>query len=153
VAGEGSGLQVPEELIEGGKRACIRYPPSLRLGDCPSFYRPRREQFTGVPHYSPTCEGMASSAMELMAVLANLAPVGASWRVLCLYRSGFEGAGAEVGCPAAARGPARGCRQREVIQGTAAGVVMSRPCALQQRRRCRHSARRDVAVAGMAAQS
>jgi hypothetical protein len=25
----------------------------LRLGDCFSFYRPRREQFTCVPHYSP----------------------------------------------------------------------------------------------------
>jgi hypothetical protein len=23
----------------------------LRLGDCPSFYRPRRRQFTSVPHY------------------------------------------------------------------------------------------------------
>jgi hypothetical protein len=31
-------------------RLCVR---PLRLGDCPSFYRPRREQFTGVPHYSP----------------------------------------------------------------------------------------------------
>jgi hypothetical protein len=27
----------------------IRRPP-LRLWDCPSFYRPRRRQFTGVPH-------------------------------------------------------------------------------------------------------
>jgi hypothetical protein len=23
----------------------------LRLGDCPSFYRPRRLQFTSMPHY------------------------------------------------------------------------------------------------------
>jgi hypothetical protein len=95
---------------------------------------------------------MASSDTELMAVLANLAPVGASWRVLCPYRSGFERGGAEVGCPAAAHGPARGCRQREAVQGTAAGVVTSRPRVLQQRRGCRHSARRDVVVAGMAAQ-
>jgi hypothetical protein len=50
--------------------------------------------------------------MELTTVLANLAPVGASWRVLCPYRSGFEGGGAEVGCPAAIRGPARGRRRR-----------------------------------------
>jgi hypothetical protein len=55
---------------------------------------------------------MASSAMELTTVLANLARVGASWRILCSYTSGFEGGGVEVGCPAAARGPVRGCRQR-----------------------------------------
>jgi hypothetical protein len=59
-----------------------------------------------VPRYSPMCEGMASSAMELTTVLANLAPIGASWRVLWPYKSGFEGGGIEVGCPAAARGPA-----------------------------------------------
>jgi hypothetical protein len=93
------GLQVPEVLIEASanfiakvESVCviaIRRP--LRLGDCPSFYRPRREQFTGVPHCSPTCEGMTNSATELTTVLANLAPVGASWRVLCPYRGGFEG--------------------------------------------------------------
>jgi hypothetical protein len=49
-----------------------------------------------VPHYSPTCGGVASSAAELTAVLANLAPVGASWRVLCPYRSDFEGSGVEA---------------------------------------------------------
>jgi hypothetical protein len=50
------------------------------------------------------CRGMASSAAELTTVLANLVPVGASWRVLCSYMSGFEGAGVEVGCPAVVRG-------------------------------------------------
>jgi hypothetical protein len=40
---------------------------------------------------------MASSAMELTAVLANLAPVEASWYVLCLYRGGFESGGVVVG--------------------------------------------------------
>jgi hypothetical protein len=59
-----------------------------------------------VPHYSPTCGGVASSVTELATVLANLAPIGASWRVLCSYRSGFEGGGVEVGCPTVARGPA-----------------------------------------------
>jgi hypothetical protein len=49
----------------------VRRPVYPRLGDYPSFYRPRREQFTCVPHYFPTCGGMASSAMELTAVLAN----------------------------------------------------------------------------------
>jgi hypothetical protein len=87
-----------------------------------------------------------------MAVLANLTPVGVLWRVLCPYRSGFEGGRVEVGCSAAAHGPARGCRQREAVRGTVAGVATSRPRVLQQRRGCRHSARSDVAVAGMAAQ-
>jgi hypothetical protein len=153
-------LQAPEVLIEASanivvkaKSVCviaIRRP--LRLGDCPFFYRPRREQFTSVPHCSPTCEGMASSATELTTVPANLAPVGASWRVLCSYRGGFEGGGVEVGCPAAARGPARGCRQRGSVRGTVAGVAMSCPCALQQRWGCRRSTRCGAVVVGMAAQ-
>jgi hypothetical protein len=81
------GLQVPEALIEASANIVvkeesvrvisIRRPLVPRLGDCPSFYRPRREQFTCVPHYSPTCGGVASSATELTTVLANLAPVGA----------------------------------------------------------------------------
>jgi hypothetical protein len=87
-----------------------------------------------------------------MTVLANLAPVGTLWRVLCPYRGGFEGGGVEVGCPAAAHGPARGCRQRVAVRGTVAGVATTHPRALQQRLGCCHSARRDVAVAGMAAQ-
>jgi hypothetical protein len=53
------GLQVPEVMIEasanivvkaeGMRVFAIRCPPWL--GDCPSFYRPRRKQFTSVPHY------------------------------------------------------------------------------------------------------
>jgi hypothetical protein len=50
-----------------------------------------------MPHYSPTCSGMANSAAELTGVLANPAPVEASWCVLCSYRSGFEGCGVVVG--------------------------------------------------------
>jgi hypothetical protein len=50
-----------------------------------------------VLHYFPTCGGMASSAVELMAVLANPALVEVSWCVLCLYRSGFVGGGVVVG--------------------------------------------------------
>jgi hypothetical protein len=95
---------------------------------------------------------MACSATELMTVLANLAPVGASWRVLYSYRSGFEGGGVEIGCPAVARGPARGRRQRRSVQGTVAIMATSRPRAFQQRWRCRRSARHGAAVAGMAAQ-
>jgi hypothetical protein len=60
--------------------------------------------------------------------------------------------GVEVGCSAASRGPVRGCRQRGSVRGTVAGMAMSRPRALQQRRGCRCSTRRGAAVAGMAAQ-
>jgi hypothetical protein len=100
----------------------------------------------------PTCRGMASSAAELTTVLANLAPIEVSWRVLCSYRSDFEGSSIVVGCPAAACGRARGWCQRETVRGTVAVVATSCPRALQQRRGCRHSARCGVAVAGMAAQ-
>jgi hypothetical protein len=106
------GPQVPEVLIEANANIVekaesvwvivVCRPVSPRLGDCPSFYRPRREQFTCVPHYFPTCGGMESSATELTAVLANPPPVGASWRVLCSYRSGFEGGSVVVGHPAVA---------------------------------------------------
>jgi hypothetical protein len=76
-----------------------------------------------MPHCFPMCEGMASSATELMTILANLAPLGESWRVLCPYRSGFEGGSVEVGCPAAVRGPARGCRRQGFVRDTVMGVA------------------------------
>jgi hypothetical protein len=63
-----------------------------------------------VPHYSPTREGVASSAMELTAVLTNLDPVVASWRVLCPNRSGFEVSGVVVDRPVVVREQARGGR-------------------------------------------
>jgi hypothetical protein len=66
-------------------------------GGCPSFYRPRREQFTCMLHYFPTCGGMVNNAGELTAVRANPTPVEASRFVLCSYRSGFEGGGVAVG--------------------------------------------------------
>jgi hypothetical protein len=134
-------LQVPEVLIEASanimERAesmwviTVRRPVSSRLGDCPSFYRPRREQFTCVPHYFPSCGGMASSATELTAVLANPAPVEAAWRVLCSYRSGFEGGGIVVGRPAAAVARFEGAVYGGSVRGTVAVVVTSWPRALQ----------------------
>jgi hypothetical protein len=90
--------------------------------------------------------------MELTAVLANPAPVGASWRVLRSYRSGFEGGGVVVGRPAAAAGRFEGAVNGASVRGTVAVVATSRPRALQQHRRCHHSALRGAAVAGMAAQ-
>jgi hypothetical protein len=68
-----------------------------------------------VPHYFPTCGGVASSATELTAVLANLAPVGALWRVLCSYKSSFEGGGVVVGRPAAAAGWFEGAVNRGAV--------------------------------------
>jgi hypothetical protein len=54
-----SDLQVPEVLIEASanivvkaesmQMIAIRPPPLAR--ELPSFYRPRRKQFTSVPHY------------------------------------------------------------------------------------------------------
>jgi hypothetical protein len=55
------GLQVPEVFLievsanivvkaESMRVSAIRPRPPLRPGDCPSFYRLRRRQFTGVPH-------------------------------------------------------------------------------------------------------
>jgi hypothetical protein len=59
-------------------------------------------------HYFATCGGMAYSAVELTVILANLAPVTASWRALCLNRGDFEGGGAMVDRDAFRR--ARGSR-------------------------------------------
>jgi hypothetical protein len=98
------------EKAESVRVISVRRPVSTRLGDCPSFYRPRREQFTCVPHYFPTCGGMASSAMELTAVRASPPPAGASWCVLCSRRSGFEGGGIVVGRRVAVHEPIKGCR-------------------------------------------
>jgi hypothetical protein len=98
------------------------------------------------------CGGVANSASELTAVLANPAPVGASWRVLCSHRSSFEGGGVVVGRPAAVAGRFEGAANGRSVHGTVAVMAASRPRALQQRRGCRHSARRGTAVAGMAAQ-
>jgi hypothetical protein len=101
------GLQVPEVLIEASANivktaesvrvSVVRRPVSPRgLGSAPPFIG-QGGQFTCMPHYFPTCGGMASSAAELTAVLANPAPVEASRCVLCSYRSGFEGGGVAVG--------------------------------------------------------
>jgi hypothetical protein len=97
------------------------------------------------------CGGVASSATELTAVLANPAPVGTSWRVLFSYKSSFEGGGVVVGRPAAAVGRFEGAVNGGSVRGTVAVMAASCPRALQQRRGCRHSARRGAVVAGMAA--
>jgi hypothetical protein len=55
--------------------ASIRVSMSLRQGGSPSFYRPRRGRFTGMPHYSATRGGMACVAAELAAALTVLATI------------------------------------------------------------------------------
>jgi hypothetical protein len=100
------GLQVPRGVIEAtanivGKAESVLTiticcPVPLRRGGSPPFYRPRRGRFTGVPHYFATCDGMAYSAGELTVVLANPAPVVASWSALYLNRGGLEGGGVAV---------------------------------------------------------
>jgi hypothetical protein len=56
-----------------------------------------------------TCDGMADSATEWMAVLVNLASGRASWRALYPPRSGFEGGGAEIPRLVVVRTLIRGC--------------------------------------------
>jgi hypothetical protein len=79
--------------------------------------------------------------MELTAVLANHAPVGASWRVLWSYRGSLEGGDVVVGRLAAAVGRFEGAVNGAFVRGTVAVVAMSCPHALQQHRGCRHSTR------------
>jgi hypothetical protein len=50
-----------------------------------------------MPHCLATCGSMACSAMGLAVVLAVLAPVLLSWRVLYLNRGSFEGEDVVVG--------------------------------------------------------
>jgi hypothetical protein len=49
-----------------------------------------------MPHCLATCGGMAYIAGESAVVLANLAPVSASWCALYLNKGGFEGEGVVV---------------------------------------------------------
>jgi hypothetical protein len=84
-----------------------------------------------VLHYFPTYSGMASSAMELTTVLAVPAPVEASWRVLCSYRSSFEGRSAAVGRLAAVVGRFEGAVDGGPIRSIASGMAASHSRALQ----------------------
>jgi hypothetical protein len=83
--------------------------------------------------------------VELTAVLAFPAPVEASWRVLCSYRSGFEGCSSAVGRLAA-------------VVGRFEGAVDGGPYGVQRRAWWRpapvhsNSARVVAAVLGVALQ-
>jgi hypothetical protein len=69
----------------------VRVSMSPRRGGSPSFYRPRRGRFTGMPHYLATGGGMACSSGESVAVLTVLATILSSWRVLYPNSGSFEG--------------------------------------------------------------
>jgi hypothetical protein len=79
-------------------------------------------------HYFATWGGMAYSAGELTVGLANLAPVMASWRALCLNRGDLEGGGVVIDRGISRR--ARGSRSRRSVRGAVAGVAASRPRVL-----------------------
>jgi hypothetical protein len=81
-----------------------------------------------------TCDGMADSATEWTAVLANLASGGASWHALCPSRSGFESGGVEISRWVVVRTLTRGCSWREAVGHTAASVEASCRSITPQRR-------------------
>jgi hypothetical protein len=157
------GLQVPEVLIEASANivekaesvwvVAVRRLVSPRLGDCPSFYRPRREQFTCVPHYSSYvwkhgeqchgADGRPGESSPSRGVVVRLVLVQARFR-------GWQRSGWLSG---RCSGPIRGCRRRGVRtrHSGSHGDVLSPRTPTASRRR--HSARRGAAVAGMAAQS
>jgi hypothetical protein len=72
--------------------------------------------------------------MVLTAVLASPPPAEASWRVMCSYRSGFDGNNIVVGRPFVAVVRFEGAVNRGPVRGTMAVVATSCPRALQQRR-------------------
>jgi hypothetical protein len=96
------GLQVPNEVIGDVvgelRNVCVKWfrmfvSMSLRRGGPPSFYRPRRGRFTGMPHYLATGGGMACSSGKSAAVSTVLATILSSWRVLYPNSGSFEGRG------------------------------------------------------------
>jgi hypothetical protein len=113
---------------------CPSSPVPCGRGTTPPFIGQGGSSLHACPHYFPTCRGVASSATELTAVLANPAPVEASWRVLYSYRSGFEGGGAVVGLPAAAAGRFEGVVNGGPVRGIVAVVATSCPRALRPHR-------------------
>jgi hypothetical protein len=135
------GLQVPGEVFEAvgdvvGElrsvcvmwfRMFVRRCPLRRVGS-PSFYRPRRGRFTGVPHCLAIGRGMACITGESAAVLTVLATILSSWRVLYPNSGGFEGRGVAVDRGVFRR--ARGSRRRRSVRDTVAGVAASCPACL-----------------------
>jgi hypothetical protein len=129
-------------------------PP--RLGDCLSFYRPRRKQFTSVPHYSDyvwrhdvQCHGVDDCLGESCSCWGVVAsPVPVQERLRGWWRGGCSSGR----CPRAdSRVPSTGGRTRH---SSGRGDVLS-PCALIASGmvlQCPEWRCSGVAVVGMAAQ-
>jgi hypothetical protein len=82
---------------DGRKRVGEYYLSSPRgQGTAPPFIGQGGGSLQAYRTVLATCDGMADSATEWTAVLANLASDGASWHALCPSRSGFEGGGVEI---------------------------------------------------------
>jgi hypothetical protein len=62
--------------VGGSVQVCSYFAPPLGWGTAPSFYRPRGGGLQLCRAVLIMCGGMTYNAEELMAVLANLAPVG-----------------------------------------------------------------------------
>jgi hypothetical protein len=104
------GFQVPGEVAEDvvGEleskyvvcRALLLFLLScpLRRGSSSSFYRPRRERITCVPHYSATWGSVVRRAVEWAAALTVLVAIRPSWRILYPNSGSFEGRSAADGC-------------------------------------------------------
>jgi hypothetical protein len=63
-----------------------------------------------MPHYFSTCGVMANRAAELTAVLANPAPVEASWCVPAIVQERLRGRWCSGWLTGRRGGPVRGCR-------------------------------------------
>jgi hypothetical protein len=105
-AGEEAGPQGPRGfLIEASANIGVKAEsvwvsamchPLCGQGTAPPFIGQGGGSLQACRTVLATCDGMADSATEWTAVLANLASVGASWHALCPSRSGFEGGGVEI---------------------------------------------------------
>jgi hypothetical protein len=129
----------------------VRFCPPV-AGDCPSFYRPRRKQFTSVPHCSNyvwrhgvQCHGVDGRPGESCFWQGvTVRPVRAHEQLRGWRRRGcpFEGRPRED-----SRVPLTWA-----VRGTVAGVAVSCHRTLPQHRGRGCSGRDGVAVAGMVAQ-
>jgi hypothetical protein len=126
----------------------VRRPLSPQPGDCPYFYRPRREQFTCVPHYFPYvwkhgeqchgADGRPGESFPSRGIMVR--PVLVQERLRGWRCSGW--------LSGRRSGPFRGCRRRgaRTRHSGGHGYVLSprTPTASG----CRHSARRGAAGDG-----
>jgi hypothetical protein len=137
-------LQVPEVWLRLSDNIVAKsesVAPPRRPGDCPSFYRSRRSQFTGVSYcfiYVWWC-GVQCCGVD------DRPGESCFWRDVMACPVSIQerlwGCGIGVFRSVVARVLTRGCGRREAVRSTAAGVAVSCRPALPQRRGWRCSAR------------